>query len=398
MKLNNQKIKQQKKSSLLKRTPPFKIICRTQINKRRNPINKYDYTGKIVYVGIDVHKKTFACVSVCDGQIVKRDSMPAKPEILLSYLKNSFSSALEINTAYEAGFSGFYLHRYLTIHGINNIVISPSAIEIASKDRVKTDKRDALKIATQFSVGRLRGIFIPEKQREESRSVTRLRSSLIRSRNQMGCRLKALLFTQGLIDGADDKKLCPKWISGKLSEIEKYGFSKNYLYSINQYAQEWLHLNNSIKETEKILQTQAEEEPELQLIYGSVPGIGSIHARQLVNELGDMKQFKNEKQLFSFTGLTPSEYSSGEHIRQGNISRQGNSILRNILIEAAWVAIHKDPSLKEIFIRLSNRGKKRAIVGIARRLIGRIRSCLLNRKMYVIKSTQEACLLQENVA
>jgi transposase len=141
------------------------------------------------------------------------------------------------------------------------------------------------------------------------------------------------------------------------------------------------------------LNVQAEEDKALQMLYQSAPGIGPIHARQLSNELGDMKQFKNEKQLFSYTGLTPSEHSSGEHTRQGHITRQGNSVLRKILIEAAWVAIKKDPGLDRIFKRLTcTRGKKRAIVGVARRLIGRIRVCVSTGSLYEIKSTEEACL------
>ena len=92
-------------------------------------MNKYDYTGKIVYVGIDVHKKTYHCVSICEGQMIKSDSMPANPEILLSYLKNTFRGAL-IKTAYEAGFSGFYLHRYLVSQGINNQVVHPDQLRL----------------------------------------------------------------------------------------------------------------------------------------------------------------------------------------------------------------------------------------------------------------------------
>lgn len=357
-------------------------------------MNNYNYTGKIVYVGIDVHKKTFACVSICEDQIVKRDSMPAKPEILLNYLKNTFFSASQINTAYEAGFSGFHLHRYLISHGINNIVVHPGSIEVASRDRVKTDKRDALKIAKQLSVGRLRGIFIPSQEREEKRSVTRLRTNIAKLRHQVGQQLKSLLFTQGLIIGEDDTRLSSKWISKKLFEVKQQRYSEDFLYSLDQYAQQWLQLTKHMKEVEEKLEMQADAEKGLQLIYESVPGIGPLHARQLANELGDMKQFRNEKQLFSFTGLTPSEYSSGEHTRQGNITRQGNSVLRKILIEAAWVTIRKDPSLEGIFVRLSaGRGKKRAIVGVARRLIGRIRSCVVNGTLYEIKSTQEACSL-----
>jgi transposase len=220
----------------------------------------------------------------------------------------------------------------------------------------------------------------------------------VRLRHQVGQQLKALLFTQGMIDGSDDTTLCEKWISKKLYEVEKASYSKDFCYSVTQHAQDWLYFNKRLKEVEKRLEIQSEEEKGLQLLYESVPGIGPIHGRQLANELGDMKQFKNEKQLFSFTGLTPSEYSSGEHVRQGNITRQGKSVLRKILIEAAWVAIYQDPSLGEVFNRLSGRGKKRAIVGVARRLIGRIRSCVLTGALYEIKSTKEACSLQRKVA
>ena len=361
-------------------------------------MNKYDYTGKIVYVGIDVHKKTYHCVSICEGQAVKSDSMPAKPEALFSYLKNTFREAV-IKSAYEAGFSGFHLHRYLVSQKIDNIVIHPGSIEVASRDRVKTDKRDAFKIAKQLSVGRLRGIFVPSQEREEKRSMTRLRTNIVKLKHQVGHQLKSLLFTQGMIDGDDDTRLCPKWLSQKLNEVEHGSYSKDFRYSVNQYAEQWIQLTNRIKEIESKLAIQASEDKGLQLIYESVPGIGLIHARQLANELGDMTQFKNEKQLFSFTGLTPSEHSSGEHVRQRHITRQGNSLLRNILVEAAWIAITKDPSLKEIFNRLSNgRGKKRAIVGVARRLAGRIRSCVLTGALYEIKPTQEACSLHKKVA
>ena len=360
-------------------------------------MNKYDYKGKIVYVGIDVHKKTYSCVSICDGNIVKRDSMPGKPEVVSSYLQKAFSGA-KVNTTYEAGFSGFHLHRHLVFQGINNIVVHPGSIEVASRDRVKTDKRDALKMVTQLAAGRLRGVFVPPQEREEMRSVTRLRENLLKLRHQVGQQFKSLLFTQGLVECEDDTRVCQKWISQKLLAVAQGSYTKDFCYSLDQYAQQWTALTDRMKEVESRLKTQAKGEMGLQLIYESVPGIGPLHSRQLANELGDMKQFRNEKQLFSFTGLTPSEYSSGEHVRQGNISRQGNSRLRKILVEASWIAIKKDPNLKEVFDRISNhRGKKRAIVGVARRLIGRIRSCISTGALYEIKSTQEACLSQESV-
>ena len=335
----------------------------------------YDYINKIVYTGIDVHKKTYSCVSRCEGTVVKRDTMPADPGMLLRYLKNTFTSAASINTAYEAGFSGFHLHRYLITNGINNMVVHPGSIEVASRNRVKTDKRDALKIATQLEAGRLHSVFVPSVEQEEKRSVTRLRTKIVKLKHQVGYQLKALLFTQGLIDMDDDTILCQTWISKKLISVEAGNYSKDFLYTLNQYVQQWLQLNIRVKEIDKMVQHQANEERGLQDIYESVPGVGPLLARQLANELGDMKQFSNEKRLYSFIGLTPSEHSSGEHTRQGHITRQGNPVLRGILVEAAWVAIRHDPDLEKIFKRIAaTRGKRRAIVSIARRLAGRIRS------------------------
>ena len=356
-----------------------------------------DYNGKTVYVGIDVHKKTYSCVSICNNEVVKQDSMPGKPAVVVNYLTNAFKGA-KIESVYEAGFSGFHLHRFLVSNGIHNQVVNAASIEISSRDRVKTDKRDALKMSTQLSVGRLNGIHVPDAEREQMRSVSRLRDRMMRARNSMGNQLKALLYTQGLIGCEDDTVISKKWIAIKLEGIKRANFIEDFIFTIEQYQDEWIQLNNRVKEVTKRMKAQAKKESALQAIYESVPGIGPIHARQLINELGDTKQFKNERRLFSFTGLTPCEYSSGENVRHGNISRQGNPVLRKILIEAAWVAIYKDPNLKKSFDEIAHRrGKKRAIVATARKLVGRIRSCVLSGSLYEIKLIEEACSLQNGL-
>lgn len=350
---------------------------------------KKDYSGKIIYMGIDVHKKTYACVSVCEGEVVKRDTMPASPESLLHYMHRFFTGAT-IKSAYEAGFSGFHLHRYLIDNGIDNIVVHPASIEVSSRDRVKTDKRDALKIATQLSAQRLRGIYIPTVEQEARRHVSRLRANILRLRICVGNQLKSLLFTQGLTATHDDKRVSQKWIDQKLEIIEKGPYPKDFYYTAKHYANEWASLTKQMKEIEGQLKLQAANDKDLHSIYESVPGIGLVYGRELANELGDMRQFKNEKSLFSYTGLTPSEHSSGDHVRHGHITRQGRSVLRKILIEAAWTAITLDPSLYDVYKRLSHRGGKRAIVAVARRLVGRIRSCVLNGVLYEIKGTLDS--------
>ena len=137
-----------------------------------------DYTDQSIFIGIDVHKKTYSITALCKGEIVKRDKISACPKILIAYCNKFFPKA-SIFSAYEAGFSGFNLHRLLIAAGIHNIVVHAASIEISARDRVKTDKRDSLKIATQLQAGRLKCIDVPSVERESFRFITRLREKLV---------------------------------------------------------------------------------------------------------------------------------------------------------------------------------------------------------------------------
>lgn len=336
------------------------------------------YSHPPIFIGIDVHKKTYSVTALANGQIVKRDRLPASPKSLISYCQKFFPHS-QVYTAYEAGFCGFFLHRELIANNINNIVVHPASIEIASRDRVKTDKRDSLKIATQLAAGRLKCIYIPTQQREGYRAITRLRDKLVRDRSRVSVQIKAFLNLNGMIDHTDTKKLTKKAVL----EILAVDNNCERFYFIKSLSRQWLEIDKEIHFINAKLKEQASSEPELEIIYQSAPGIGQTVSRVLINELGDMSQFKNEKSLFSYTGLTPQEYSSGEHIRQGHISRQGKAILRKVLVQAAWASIRKDGNLKTVYERISKTaGKKRAIIAVARRLIGHIRSCLQKKEVY----------------
>lgn len=339
-----------------------------------------DYIGETVFVGIDVHKKTYSLTAICNGERVKRDTLPADPKSLAHYLKKFFKGAI-IKSAYEAGFSGFHLHRCLIEHGIENIVVNAASIEIGARDHVKTDKRDSLKIATQLSVGRLQCIFIPSLEMDDKRQLTRLRDTLVKDRNRIAVRLKHKAHYNGLIGPDDNKKISRKWIQALLSLEVRSGLK----YVINDMAEQWESLTQRIKKLDVVLDEQAKHDKELENVYLSVAGVGKISARVLANELGDMSQFCSERRLFSYTGLTPAEYSSGEHTRKGHITGQGKSILRAILVQCSWVAIRFDPDLNIVFERIRKRaGTKRAIIGVARRLIGKIRACFRKNELYKI--------------
>lgn len=337
-----------------------------------------NYIAKKVFLGIDVHKKTYAITAICDDLVVKRDTLRADPLILIKYCKKYFSGA-EIYSAYEAGFCGFHLHRCLKSEGINNIVVDAAGIEVAVADRVKTDKRDSLKLASHLSLGKLKGIFIPSIEQEDCRAVTRLRDTFVCERSRLACQIKALMHQYGLIKADDERMVSPKWIKN-LKALELLPGLK---FALSHYCSLWLHINGEITEIDQEIAIQAKMDGAIEMIYRSVPGIGPTSARVLANELGNMSQFNNERQLFSYMGLTPSERSSGEHIRQGNITRQGKPILRKILIQIAWKAIKLDNSLKNSYEQLSKRVRgKKAIVGIARRIIGRIRACFRTGELY----------------
>lgn len=141
--------------------------------------------GKTVFVGIDVHKTTYSVAVVCDGLLVlKVGSMPAEPTKLIEFLTSRFPDSC-LKTAYEAGFSGFVLHRALIAAGIENLVVHAASIEVAANDRVKTDKRDATKIAWHLSRGMLEGIRVPSVEEELKRQLTRTREQLIRERTRV---------------------------------------------------------------------------------------------------------------------------------------------------------------------------------------------------------------------
>lgn len=339
---------------------------------------RINYQNQNVYVGIDVHKRTYSLSCIHEGALVKRATIKAEAAGLVSFLRKFFIGA-RVHCAYEAGFSGFGLHRHLESEGIDSIVVNPASIEISSRDKVKTDKRDSLKIATQLAAGRLRAIAVPSYKQELMRLVTRTREQLVSEKTRLGQQIKSRLFQFGLI-GADDRRVMSEafiddYLARKLPE-ELHD-------AITLLAKLWRVVNDEVNAYRGKLAKQAKEDARIEAVYRSVPGIGPIASRTLANELGDMSDSKNVRGLNSFIGFTPSEHSSGNNRRLGHITKQGSARLRWILTEAAWRAIKKDPRLQSDFNRISLRaGKKRAIVAIARKLAVSIRACFQKKEFY----------------
>jgi len=343
------------------------------------------YKGKKVSIGIDVHRSFFVVSAVSEGVLVKRCRIKPEGIRVIEFINKYFSGAV-IESCYEAGYSGFWLHRYLVGQGIANIVINPASIETEASNRVKTDKRDSLKMAQQLNAGRLRCIYIPSEEQELRRLYPRTREQLVRARTRVRLQIRMKLHQFGLLPaeqtGVMTSKQAKKLIEGVSHPALKVSLEILFL--------QWEQLSKGISVLNNEIKKEGVDN-KIESTYRTVPGFGIISSRLIASELGDMSQFPNEGSLFSYTGLTPCEHSSGDNIRRGHISRQGSSQLRHILTEVAWRAIRKDKQLREHFEQLAKRrGKKIAIVGIARKLIGRVRAIFKAKSVYELEYKKAA--------
>lgn len=176
--------------------------------------------------------------------------------------------------------------------------------------------------------------------------LTRTRQQLVEERTAIKNKIRMKFHQLGLIEYDENRPMSHKLVKELLSGAD----SSELRIVIQADWNIWKMLDEEICKLAQAIKEQAKTDPN-DATYRSAPGVGPLSARILANELGDMSQFNNERQLFDYTGLTPCEYSSGENIRRGHISRQGNSRLRGILVESAWRAIEKDRALGEFFER-----------------------------------------------
>jgi transposase len=327
-----------------------------------------------IYVGIDVHANTYSFAEVVNSVVVKKITIPAEPQNLINALKNKYTTQ-QIYTVYEAGFSGFALHRKLEASGIINIIVNPSSIESDHKNKVKTDMIDASKLGIHLSQGRLKGIPIPSLEQEELRMITRSRRQLVDHRKKMIQQVRMKLHYFGLMPINYKKVL-------NLRDLEDLcKTSPEILIQLTSLTTIWkscnseiLYLNSKIRRIDNDVIKRLK----------TIPGIGHLAAVIMYTELGDMSQFSSLKKLASYIGLTPSEYSSGENIRKGRITKQGKAELRKILIQCAHVARLKCPAIKEKYQDIGKRVKTMqiAIVAIARRLIRIAKTLIVTKQDY----------------
>ena len=348
--------------------------------------NKLNFTGQRIYIGLDVHKKSWTVTIYFQGIILRTLSMVPSPEGLVKYLHKNYPNATYISV-YEAGFCGYWIDRKLRALGINNIIVNPADIPTKQKEkRHKTDKVDSKKLARELSNNNLEGIYIPSEENESIRALSRLRRQITKDQVRLKCRIKSLLHFVG-IELPENSEL--KHWSGKfikyLSELElKYQAMKltleRLLESLRQGRQ---ILVNIVKDLREIVKEEDIDKRIIKFLQ-TVPGIGFITAITLYAEIMDINRFRKFDHLSCYIGFSPATDSSGEKETVVGLSNQQNKYLRSMLIESAWTAIRKDPALTQVYGTLVMRmGTQKAILRIAKKLLSRIMYVWKNEKDYV---------------
>lgn len=342
--------------------------------------------GKEIFVGLEDSKKTWRVAVRCEGMLVNQTGMEAKYHLLKQYLENRFPDCT-IHLIYEAGFKGFNLYDRLTEDGINCTVIPPHMVTEPKVSRVKTEKRDAKRLAMVLENHDFTDpCYVPDKERREDRQVSRaltaMQKDIICTRN----RIRKFLDFHGIeVPFADKgvwgrKEFCALH-SLPLREPLKVGMDVLLI----QLEQLWAHqvtLRSYLRGLCKKERYRKAFE-----IARSLPGIGWFTAIRLVLELGeDLSRFDSGKKIASFVGLTSCEYTTGETERKGRITGMGSGFIRHVLVENAWIAVKRDPALLSKFSRVwrSSGSKKKAIVAVARVMVVRLRACILANRPYTI--------------
>lgn len=346
---------------------------------------KLNFTGQNIYVGIDVHKKSWAVTIIVSGIKVKKYSMNPSPKELYNYLCTHYPNG-NYYSVYEAGFSGFWADRELRAFGIHNIIVNPADVPTKSKERrKKTDKIDSGKLARELSVEHLDGIYIPDEKAEALRVLVRLRRQLVTDQTRQKNRIKSLLLFLGekVSEDIEEKHWSKRYMTALRNLEIKQEESKAALIELldslesirNQIASVVKQLRNYVTKDEKISKTVN--------LLTTIPGIGFVVAIILYSEIIDIKRFRRLDELATYVGFSPAVYSSGEKEINLGLSRQNNKYLRNFLIEASWIAIRRDAALQMAYGKLCNRmpGQK-AIIRISKKLLSRIRYVWSNQLPY----------------
>jgi transposase len=298
---------------------------------------------KIRFVGLDVHADTIAvAVAESGGEVRSLGIIPNKLESVRK-LVGKLGSVQQLKCCYEAGPTGYVLYWQLTQLGVACEVIAPTLVPTKAGDRVKTDRRDAEKLARCYRAGELTAVWVPDAEHEALRDLVRAREAAKKDQLRARHRLGKFLLRHGKRPTDAGKAWTKKYLEWIKTHVR---FAQAALEAtLAHYLEEVDHAAAQIVKLEQAIdQAVSEASPEIRAVIEALQalrGVAQMTSATIVCELGSLSRFESPRQLMGYSGLVSREHSSGSKIRRGAITKTGNAHLRRVLVEAAWAYQHR---------------------------------------------------------
>ena len=289
------------------------------------------------YVGLDVHKDTIA-VSIADAGRSKAryyGTISHTAAAVSSLLKKITPDGELLELCYEAGPCGYGLYHQLIGSGHECRVVAPTLIPQRASDKVKTDRRDSLRLAELLRAGELTPVWVPDAEQEAIRDLMRSRDDFVCMRKQSQQQLLAFLLRHSLHWTGGKKnwtQIFWKWLEAiQMPSEHQQAALKAYIDNVRFFKDQIQSMDKQIYAAKSGWSLEP-------LVDGlmAMRGINLTSAMGFIAELGDLSRFSKPTQLMAYLGLVPSEHSSGNSRRQGGITKSGNGHVRRLLIESGW--------------------------------------------------------------
>ena len=355
--------------------------------------------SNVRFIGLDVHAETIAAaVAEPNGDVRSLGTIPNRPESVRKLMKK-LGPVTHLRVCYEAGPTGYVVYWQLTALGVKCEVVAPTLVPVKAGDRVKTDRRDALKLARSYRAGDLTPVWVPDAAHEALRDLVRAREAAKKDQLRARHRLGKFLLRQG----RRPPTAMHAWTQAHLAWVKSAVHFDHAAQeaTLLDYLHEVEHAADRITRLEGAITAAVDTAPiHMRAVIEALQalrGIALVSAVTIASEVGELSRFTKPRQLMGYSGAVASEHSSGERTRRGGITKAGNAHLRRVVVEAAWAYRHRpavgptlrkrqapvSPEVKEIawkaqhrlharYRTLTARGKcqQHAVTAIGRELLG----------------------------
>lgn len=297
---------------------------------------------KVRFIGLDVHADTIAvAVAEPDGDVRSMGVIPNRPESIRKVVKK-LEPAAQLRVCYEAGPTGYVIYWQLTGLGVHCDVVAPTLVPVKAGDRVKTDRRDATKLARSYRAGDLTPVWVPDAAHEALRDLVRAREAAKKDQLRARHRLGKFL----LRHGRRPPTATTPWTQRYLTWVRQVQFEQPAQEATRlDYLHEVDHVADRIDRLERAIDDAVTTAPARMraVIEGlqALRGIALVSAVTIVAEVGELARFTRAPQVMGYSGMGAREDSSGTRTRRGGITQTGNAHLRRIAVEAAWAYRHR---------------------------------------------------------